>query len=68
MDTVRLNVEGMSCGGCVVSVEKALHRVAGVGDVKVSLADKEAVVTGEKLDTTRLIAAVEDAGYEASPR
>lgn len=64
MDTLTLGIEGMSCGGCVASVERALGRVDGVRKVRVSLEKKEAVVEGERLDPTRLRAAVEDAGYD----
>jgi copper ion binding protein len=64
MDTMKLGIEGMSCGGCVLSVEKALGRVSGVEKVTVSLEKKEAVVEGKGLDRGRLAAAVEDAGYE----
>lgn len=64
MDHVTLGVEGMSCGGCVLSVEKALARVPGVRSVKVSLEKKEAAVEGEHLDEAVLRAVVEDAGYE----
>lgn len=64
MDKVTLGVDGMSCGGCVSSVEKALERVPGVKRVRVSLQEATAEVEGEGLDTTRLRAAVEDAGYD----
>ena len=64
METLTLGVDGMSCGGCVLSVEKALGRVPGVKKVRVSLERKEAVVEGEGVDRERLRAAVEDAGYE----
>ena len=64
METVVLNVGGMTCGGCVLSVEKALLAVPGVTEVGVSLAKKEAKVTGERLNTRRLQMALEDAGYD----
>lgn len=64
MDKVTLGVDGMSCGGCVSSVEKALERVPGVKHVRVSLKEATAEVEGEGLDTARLRAAVEDAGYD----
>ena len=66
MQTEKLTIEGMTCGGCQVSVEKALTRVAGVAKVAVSLERKEAVVEGERLDRARLVAAVYDAGYDAT--
>ncbi len=40
----KLNVEGMMCEHCVAHVTKALEGVPGVSSVKVSLADKDAVV------------------------
>ena len=61
----RIGVEGMSCGGCVLSVEKALGRVAGVKKVTVSLERKEAVVECDGVDRAALVRAVEDAGYDA---
>lgn len=67
MERLVLGIEGMSCGGCVASVEKAIGRVAGVRSVRVSLEKKEAVVEGEQLDGTRIRAAVEDAGYDVRP-
>jgi copper chaperone CopZ len=42
------NVSGMTCGGCVASVEKELGAVPGVTAVKVSLEKNEAEVTMSK--------------------
>jgi copper chaperone CopZ len=60
-----LTVEGMSCGGCVVSVEKALAAVPGVKHVEVDLTGKRATVRGAALERERLVRAVYDAGYDA---
>lgn len=60
-----LKVEGMSCGHCVMRVEKALGKVPGVSKVQVSLADKTAEVEGENLDSKALIQAVISSGYQA---
>ncbi len=64
MDSIKLGIDGMSCGGCVLSVEKALARVPGVKKVVVSLDAKEAAVDGDNLDRQRLADAVTDAGYD----
>lgn len=64
MDSMTLGIDGMSCGGCVLSVEKALGRVQGVTRVVVSLEKKQALVEGEHLDRERLADAVTDAGYD----
>lgn len=44
MQTEILKVTGMSCGGCVSTVEGALSAVPGVNSAKVSLATREATV------------------------
>lgn len=45
MDTLTLNVTGMTCGGCENSVKRALGRLDGVSEVTASHADKKVVVT-----------------------
>ena len=63
----KLNVEGMMCEHCVAHVTKALEGVPGVSSVKVSLADKDAVVeAAPEVTDEALVAAVKDAGYEAT--
>ncbi|MBU0606701.1 MAG: heavy metal translocating P-type ATPase, partial [Armatimonadetes bacterium] len=64
---VRLNVKGMHCAACVARVEKALTQVKGVEQAVVNLGDESATVHTSSGEATaeRLIAAVEDAGYEA---
>ncbi len=60
--SIRLKIEGMSCGHCQNAVEKALKSVAGVLDAKVDLAKKEAVVTGTA-DPAALRQAVDEIGF-----
>ena len=65
MQTV-LKIEGMTCGGCVRSVEKALGQVAGVTSTHVDLAQGQATVEADNgVDPAAFVAAVEDAGYDA---
>ncbi len=66
MERVTIGIEGMSCGGCVLSVEKALSGVRGVTRATVSLADKRAEVEGDALDAAALRDAVEAAGFDAT--
>lgn len=58
-----LKIEGMSCGHCKMSVEKALQAVPGVVSASVDLAKKEALVTGTA-DRAALVKAVEDTGFD----
>ena len=65
MQTELLKVTGMTCGGCISNVTKALKAINGVGDVKVSLAAGEATVQfNERLTSPeQLKSAVKGAGY-----
>lgn len=62
--TIKLELDGLHCGNCVKSVEKALNNVAGVTHVVVSLEPQQAIVEGSAT-ATALIEAVEDIGFEA---
>ena len=65
MHTEHLKVTGMSCGGCVASVTKALKAVDGVDEVSVSLDAGEATISfDEHLSSTAILkSAVIGAGY-----
>ena len=41
MQTVTLNIDGMTCGGCVKSVTRLLEGVEGVEKAEVSLENKK---------------------------
>jgi copper chaperone len=66
MDTVTLNVKGMSCMGCVNSIKNVLEPIPGVQSVEVSLERGQATVifAADRTDPGRFKAAIEDAGYE----
>jgi copper chaperone CopZ len=71
MRTVVIPVEGMSCVACAARVKKALSSIAGVGDVHVSLAERNARVRFEPsgLTADRLVTAINGLGYHAgTPR
>ena len=65
MQTTVLKITGMTCGGCVNCVTKALNAVKGVSDVFVSLDKAEATVQYNELttDNDALKSAVMRAGY-----
>ena len=66
MASVTVPVEGMTCGGCVASVTRALERLDGVQSARVSLADGAAEVDydPERVGADQLVQAVRDAGFE----
>jgi copper ion binding protein len=67
MATITLNIDGMTCGGCVKSVTKVLNDLDGVRSATVSLENKNAQVEFDegKIQIAQLVEAVEDAGFDA---
>ncbi len=64
---ISLPIEGMTCASCVGRVEKAIKAVSGVVAVSVNLATERASITAAStVDRSRLIEAVEKAGYSVS--
>jgi hypothetical protein len=66
MERLDLTVQGMTCAHCRGSVERALAEQPGVVAVEVDLAGGRAVVRGNGLDATALIAAVDAVGFRAA--
>jgi mercuric ion binding protein len=67
--TVTLNVPGMTCEACPITVKKALEKVPGVSKIEVRLEKKQVVVTYEdsKTNTNALVKATTNAGYPSQP-
>jgi mercuric ion binding protein len=67
--TVTLNVPGMTCPVCPITVRKALREVPGVEKVDVRYAKKEAIVTYDdaRTNVAALTKATADAGYPSKP-
>ncbi|MBI5462789.1 MAG: copper-translocating P-type ATPase [Gammaproteobacteria bacterium] len=64
-EPIRLSVSGMSCAGCVGTVEDALRAVPGVTTASVNFAEHTAQVVGS-MSADTLVAAVRKAGYDAA--
>jgi copper chaperone len=69
LDTVRLHIEGMTCGGCTLATRKVLERLDGVAKADVSYEAKRAVVVydAKKVTVAQMIAAVATLKYTATP-
>nr|WP_251977466.1 MULTISPECIES: heavy metal translocating P-type ATPase [unclassified Salinicola] len=63
---IRLSIQGMTCAGCVNTVQKALAQTPGVERAQVNFGSETAQVTGN-VATAELVAAVESVGYGAEP-
>lgn len=66
--TVTLDVPGMACQFCPITVRKALEKVPGVEKAEISFERKEAIVTFDdaKTDVAALLDATKNAGYPSS--
>ena len=68
MDKATLLVQGMTCNGCVNSVKRVLSSQPGVEEVEVDLASGKTDVTGQDLQISALVAAIERLGFTAQPQ
>ena len=69
LETTILDLQGMHCASCVSRIERSLKKVAGVSDASVNLATNRARVVFDPALAAPpgLIAAIEKAGYGATP-
>ena len=67
LQVINLDIQGMTCAGCVSSVEKALVNVDGVDLAEVNFALNRATVhfNPEFANSSQLVSAVEAAGFSA---
>lgn len=68
MTDITLTVTGMSCGGCVNSVQNVLKALPGVQAVEVTLNPGQARVSYDdsRVDRAALVAAIVGAGFGVS--
>ena len=66
MSELIFSVPGMTCGHCEAAVKGEVGKVSGVAGVAVDLGTKIVTVTGDALDTAAIVAAIDEAGFEAT--
>lgn len=64
------SVQGMTCQGCVKTVEKVVSNLNGVSQVRVNLAEGKAEVDYDehRVKPQEIIEAIENAGFDAEER
>jgi P-type Cu+ transporter len=66
-ETLRLDLEGMTCASCAARIEKKLNKLDGV-DATINFATEQATVQSDgDVTVDELVAAVQSAGYGARP-
>jgi copper chaperone CopZ len=68
METAVYSVPGVSCEHCRTAIVREVGAVTGVEVVEVDLETKVVSVLGPGLDDTAILAAIDDAGYDAVRR
>jgi copper chaperone len=63
--TLSFSVPGMHCGHCKIAVTEEVERVSGVTRVAVDLDAKVVRVAGSEVDEASVVAAIDEAGYDA---
>jgi mercuric ion binding protein len=68
-EVVTLNVPGMTCPACTITIRKALEKVQGVSKVDVRYEKKQVLVTFDdaKTNTDALVKATTNAGFPSQP-
>lgn len=64
MRTATMLIDGMTCGGCVVSVRRVLERVPGVSDLTVEVGEARLTVDDARVTEAALRETIERAGFE----
>lgn len=63
--TLTYSVPDVSCEHCRAAITREVSTVGGVELVEVDLEAKTVVVAGDPLDPAAVVAALDEAGYEA---
>lgn len=67
METLSLAIDGMSCGHCVTAVRRALEQLGSVEVQSVDIGYASVRYDQAVLGPEQIVAAVEGAGYHATP-
>ncbi|MFZ3139041.1 heavy-metal-associated domain-containing protein [Polaromonas sp.] len=70
MQSMTFDIHGMTCGGCVGGVQRALQKIDGVSDIQVSLHPGKAILKVDPLRVSALQieATIAKLGYQANFR
>lgn len=68
MERIELTVEGMTCGGCVNSIQNALNARDGVANATANLDAKQVTIEFDPgvIQKAGLVEAIEDAGFDVA--
>ena len=67
MTEIKLAIEGMSCNHCLNAVNRGLSQVPGVKIKTVAIGRADLEFDPEQVTPAAIIAAIDEAGYQATP-
>jgi copper chaperone len=65
MNDLTYRVPGMTCEHCKAAISEEVGQVAGVAAIQVDLDGKLVHVRGTDVDSAAVVAAIDEAGYDA---
>ena len=63
MERLNMNIQGMTCGHCVMAVRKALEGLDGVQVERVAIGGATVVIDPSRTSNDAIADAIEDEGY-----
>ncbi len=66
MSEAKINIEGMSCQHCVMSVKKAIGALKGIEQLDVSVGSADVKYDDSKVKKEEIEAAIEKVGFKVS--
>lgn len=66
MKQITLQIQGMTCQGCVKAVQQAMDELCGVKNAFVNLDTKQAIIDYDEnaLDKLQIVQTIEDIGFD----
>ncbi len=62
--SIELNVDGMTCNHCAMTIDKALRKDTRISEVDVSVSKKKVIVSGDNITQGEVAAIITKTGYK----
>jgi len=63
METLKIKVENVKCGGCVANITNNLSQMSGIENIEVEIASGMVTVSGQQLDDNQIKEKLTSLGY-----
>ena len=66
METLKLTVANVKCGGCVSNIQQGLSTINGIDNVDVEINGGVVTISGEQLNQSQISEKLQSLGYPVS--